>query len=632
MWTDLGLVITNVNTSDVSLVDSGWLFDMVVSVEPSQDADLVKSRRRRHRRPAQYVNNINGPPGMPRAQINALTANFSFSQTGQQPCGEIDQLQEVTLVNALGDLFKGSLRILTLERSRLPSGVRKGGSFNHSLQATFPSVFLPAYTQAVAHRSPLVPAISKSLAAFRLRAGSALTEVEKSSEAHSLDQAAAVVYHRSADGFDLQLWSAMLSNVAVPTRVLRVPSMPFKAPKPETHDTDCPTTLLGPVTAGHGLQAEARVLTEQGNSDHDVCLPGSGADQAGDFDLYLLSAHTLEAADDEERCEEDTTHSMTSFEELVESQMLSISSSDEWVSYRDANTASSHSSTACSSLHGLVEESCIHEQGNQDTELGLWDEFIGPCGPLTQTLGREDPPYGDLITPGHLSPDCSEVYLEDLHISAAAFEKGAGFQHHAAVHTDGILCDLEPSQHCDLAKEPKRTPVSQALSEEDIDFSQLRPRHFHSTTWVSESDCSELFGPDGRIMWMSEGPQSRHVQMPSQSTLAHVNIRQSRGVQGRNGAQTGSGPEQQPSLRSSIKRSSTVSMLSSPESSPPKRQRSFLKRLSRSSSRASKRDESETLDFDMKMLNSRSMELKRRKTLEDYEVNDDQDDDEMLFV
>lgn len=520
----------------------------------------------------------------------------------------------------------------------MAKGVRKGNhTFDDSLRSAFPSIFWPAYLDAVTQRANLSSAISRNLAAYCSRvdprgvSSQPFTELGLSSAAqettlYSLDSTSKI-----SSGLEAQLWGAALSIAVVSERVTGLPRLQSKSPKPNILNFQTETDPLD-VTLS---KDDSYTRSEDGASLDEKapwhCLLGDRADQARDFSNELLSREQLKVA---QQSDDTTTCPSHSFEELAEMHMLLDSSnSNEWASYWDKSPASSQTSAISSDVYGFAEESRVSKQSNQVEEFSEWEELIGQCEQLTQTPIRPDPPDDDMLT-GRLSLGYSDLNLEDLHTSTVSFDNDTSSD------SDAVI-DIDPVAHAQLAYHASHPLTERKAASFDSLVRTESGALFEPIQPVLPADIrgrravsNELFGTDDYDMdtnnynqrgWSLESPPRATVATHAQQPSGRLHRRKT------SQPETDT-PPQQFFPRSFIKRSSTTSMLSSTSASPPRRHESLLKRLSRSSSKASKHEEQEMADFDVDQIRGRNVELKRRKTLDDYDIDEDQDDDEMLFV
>lgn len=453
-----------------------------------------------------------------------------------------------------------------------------------------------------------------------------------------LSTAAQETTHHSPDstskiarGLEAQLWEAVLSIAVVSERDPALPCIRSRSPKSNVFNIQTETDTLDVTLSRDNWRMrreDGAILHEKISWDWSL---GEGADQAGAFSDELLSRDQLEVAqqsDDTAMCR---SHS---FEELAGMHMLLNSSiSNEWATHVDASPASSQTSAISSDVHGFAEESRLSEQSNQVEEYAGWEELIGQCEQLTQTRIRPDPPDDDMLT-GRLSLGYGDLYLEDLHTSTIPFDNDTSSDGNAVIDIDTVA----NARHTDHTSHPfsewLATSFNEPICAESGALFELVQPVVSANIRTQRAPSNELFGPNEYDMDANEDDQRRwRLESPPRATIAtHAHQLSGRLHRRKTSQLDPDTPQQHVFSRPFVKRSSTTSMLSSTSASPPKRHESLLKRLSRSSSKASKYEEQEMTDFDMDRIRGRNVELKRRKTLDDYDIDDDQDDDEMLFV
>jgi len=222
-------------------------------------------------------------------------------------------------------------------------------------------------------------------------------------------------------------------------------------------------------------------------------------------------------------------------------------------------------------------------------------------------------------------------YPEDLHVTVAAIENNAKGYDISGSEVDLLL----PSSPDTRPADSLHGIVSTFHKNSDL---PVTSDSFNQELFYPDfqSDCN-LFGTQVEVMHL--GKTLAHLQAmstPSAAATANQPDRPIGGLDQRNTANA-DGEACLPSSpsRPFVKRASTVSMGSSTISDSPGRRSSLLKRLSRRTSKSSKHEDLAMMEFDIGNLQGRNIELKRRKTLDDYNINDEQirdEDDEMIFV
>lgn len=631
MWAHLGLSVDNVYSGDDPTLSPAPSSRIDVGLDISPAVRPIKAFKKWQHHADRGPNDLNCPPEILTIRLDSVDVEVLFNQSSAPSSASLGSDRANFLSDAIVATVDSSLRSLLSRKSRLAKGVRKGDEvFNNSLRATFPSIFWPAYTEAVSRRTKLAPAITRSLAAFYSRLGPnnatsrPITDFGLSVPAHKPTTRASDSTSHISCGLEAQLWEAMLTTVAVSERDSWLPSMSLTKPKPKVFNVATATDLQGLILSKHELHTRE---PEAASLDRVLACHsplGAAADQARDFDHDLLSREQLEDIPTTQNNDDAATCSSTSFEELAGKHMLLNSSPNE---------ASSQGSAVNSDVYGFADELRLYEHSNRDEDFELWEELIGQCAELTQTPIRDDPLDDPLLT-GRLRYDCRELYLEDLHTSTVSFTKDASSDRHTVIDIDTISCVQFAHQSANPLRECSATSIDDSTCAEVFnlfEFDQFIPT---PAVIVQGGSSNTLFDTNDSDMHATEDDsQGWNLELPLRATLATHTYEPTSQLHRRTTSHfEPETSQQQFSSRPFVKRPSTVSTLSASTASPPKRHESLLKRLSRSSSKASKHEELEMTDFDLDKIRGRSVELKRRKTLQDYDLDEDQDDDEMLFV
>jgi hypothetical protein len=612
--------VKNVSYSDSTNSGSFLSFHIDLSLEPASHPGVPKRPKRWQRHSSQNANDTNIPLALPSVQLDSVILDFGFSHSRpfHRKGGDVDA--DMACIHTCADLASSCLQSLLSSSSGVAKVVRRGDRFAQDLRTALPSVFCRPYTQSISQRSLLVSSISKSLALFRERCPPGTPSMDTQSPAQNTTSSSNVI----SRGIELQMWQIMLSQTAIPKQVSKL--LPSTNGQSKADMSHAGRKGLSPSSGldDEILQADWDV-TEHRNVDFDMSLLARCDNQslAAKLVTYRESQSTNGADDDA------VNHSNTSLKKHPANHMLFDCSDDPWNSYRDATAASSQQTETTSNLCDMTEESWAYErvdQACQDTNFKAKDELIGPCERLTQISGREHPPDDDPLLRSPLSPSGSDVYLEDLHILTSSLENHLG----DAVPTltdSGLLCGFSASDTQNAAS------YSRPIGDEYDHTLEFSPRITQSPTLddINDQGDHDLFGSECFNMHMNEADiQSWRSRLSSPAMSIHRNDEQRHDTHRSSASRPGPESHQQ-SSRSFIKRSSTISTLSSSTSSSPKRHRSLLNRLSRNQSTKSRDNEPDMSDLENQVFVGRDVEVKRRKTLDDYDI-EDREDDEMLFV
>ena len=517
-------------------------------------------------------------------------------------------------------LLDGSIRSLICRKPpRLAAGVRTSESFESSLQATFPAVFLPACLQAISTRTRLLPSILQSLQSYRRRA-------KTDNDARADPAAHSDARDRPESGYEA------CDSSALERRIWSTLTVRSSAGQPAPSLRTIKSLALDPLLTE---KPKDSLLNESFSQlDHDLgSKPTASIQKLG----------TLQVAGGESRAEQAPFDSMSAFEEdLVELSIVKEASFESHPYGATPGAVSSHElrddllkkphplshpglrssssldsvsifdyplrDTACRSVDArlghaslLIEEGFLHDDGmGCETTQGLpQSEMIGRdmelsqtatrCSPLTSYLDmtEHEPLSGTSINASRPHED-----LLDLHITHST----PVFQHHNSLVSNCHQTSFHSDQY------DSQVDLSTDLISDELFLVDHEKLRFQSPT-------EQLVSRADDIMPNLQKPEPLHIR-----TEAYR-------------------PDYFDS-RAASKRSSTASNFSAMSISPSTKSPRGGKLL-RHLSRKSKGSDEDMVTFDpSRDIGTRSVEIKQRKTLDDYDMNDqhyNEEDDEMLF-
>ena len=560
-------------------------------------------------------------------RLDAVTIACSFAQLQEQHAGEATThapemrkdscvvLAETCISSILGVGFRSS------------KGIRRETSFEHTLEDTFPSVFCPVYTQGVSQRSLLVPSVTRALAAFQHRITAGVASADRNTWTVYGPTTKLFPWNNTSGRYpftqelELQLWKAVLGRIRV------FPGHPSQQSKRRNKSG---ISAIKPASSGTSHAPEDTNITLAGvgglNGLDDVDLEQSLFEQHPDQarELGIESLGHYQRGRDVHHCAHDVDSSaIMSFEQLADDNMLMVRDEHGWTSYRESNPKSSQDTLVSSEINDFKESLQASEDCDESMESYEWAEIIGQRQQLTQMSGRDYPLIDPLLRrePGQNGED---GFLEALHISTFSPDHALYLSSEAVTDLDEILLDSTALASAKTVYMPFGNTFCESPDPDALDLFLGQDR----------DSCNDPFRL-GRPTMHTDGTEVEDWR----SLLASPDLFDAN-VHGRANDQSernnyGTAPELNrcsPTSRSFLKRASTVSTSSSSETRWPRRHMSILQRLSRRSSTKSKHEDSDGNDLAFQVTHGREVEIKRRKTLDDYEQENYGEDDEMLFV
>jgi hypothetical protein len=625
VWGSLGLEVLAVN---VSTNGSGFVLDL----------SLGYDRQRQHQKPTRGIPNqthwssddLNTPDSVDSARLDTVSLYLDFSNRSQQDSrraqnhhvaytAPLDPHSNQAFTPAsqtsadgssklehpssteLGDIFidlssLATQLLLGNRAAELGQKVCNGYKrFDGSLATSLPSVFSSSYQLAVNQRAELCPWLSRSLSSFLRTSSQSRTGLRTSNKEKAPSQGFSQTYHEDMDSY---LWKSLLT---------------VRYSRPSTS-----VSLARNTAAGQGLMKQsihsqlcavypANEIIEATTCDDMIVDPSLKAcdDGVADYDLYVWdSERTTFVGED---------HSATSHvEEPLPTKHMQLSSSGqcgEWDIYRMCNTFLESSQSSISSSDSWPS---IEDTDQLLPEYEIWDDFIGPCDWLSQRPEAKDSQAECMLTE-RLSVQCA-VNVDDLYESLFSFQPHGG---------------IYPYDVTRLDRHPARSPVSatdQANlfdlhdSTQQVEVTNLEPNYddpakptsgpFHDISAVIEQPLFDLLSSDNFDSGGQSNVEFDILATPEDQHHNHPNP-----------------------ILSTMKRSNTNSSSSSETSMTSRHSRrgSLLKMLAGNSSKVTDEAALQNINIELESIRDRSVVVKRRKTLDDYNTVNSQDE-EMLFV
>jgi hypothetical protein len=576
------------------------------------------------------VNDLHPPAGVNLCCLDAISIHCHFQGLLRDDEEIAIQIGEPKIRDSCVVLFEHCMRTVLCMTTKMSTSIRQQRPIDLTLEEAFPSIFCPAYTQAISQKSLLVPSISRSLAAFRRRSGAAATTAGCITDLDNGSQQAQPVYYGqlSTDddvgGIEVQLWRSMIEKSKVSARLSKCQTTPRGKVNTNHTSLDAVGTTHTLMFDDDNAQACGKMI---GPEDIDMAelVFKHGADQARQLSPGLLKEYPY-SGNAHNRISDAAHLNQMSFAEPSQPHMLLSCEQSHWTHYPDTDLASSQETVIGFEIHDLNKELWAFEERNQSSRTA-WDDVIGQCEELTQISGREDPPAEPMLT-RTLDLDCDEVYLEALHISTVSCQKNLCDSSQAVTDLDRIPCEARDLDSTQEALNSFDEPIGTArFPSSEFGFAD-------SASAAVDEDIVDLFGQESYNMHTNEADMHDwHSRLSSPDLFEGATSQQASANVKRGSIRPGSESSGWSLVSGSfVKRSSIVSTSSSTDQRLPKRHRSILQRLSRSSSTKSGQDESDMSDLEEQAYRGREVEIKRRKTLDDYKSNDDREDDEMLFV
>ena len=529
---------------------------------------------------------------------------------------------EGKIAESLIALLDGSIRSLVCRKPpRLAAGVRRSEDFESSLQATLPAVFVPACLQAIFTQTRLLPSILQSLQSYRRRASTANPiRDDAATQSHRRERPSSESRNSGCESSALErrIWSTLIAGSSANQQAPYLRTIRSSDQDPGLTERRKDSRSNGSFAALHKDQyskpmASTEDLTTLQVAGREKHSQQALYDSTPDFEDNLLELSIVEESSCESQPFGATSEAASSDElsddlleelHLLKHPGLRLSSPHDSVSFpdyplRDAACRSVDARLDHASL--LIEEGFLHDnvigcettQGLPQTGMIGWDMELSQtarftrCSPLTSCLDMTEyePLTGTSINASHPHKDFLD--LDIAHSTPA-------FQHHSS-----------PASHC-------------------------HQRLFHGHHHDSQVDLSADLISDEFFLFDHEDLHFQSLREQLMIDDVMPNLRKPEPLHIRTETHR---PDYFDS-RPASKRSSTASNFSAMSISPSIKS-SRGGKLLRHLSRKSKGSDEDMLTFDPNSgIGTRSVEIKRRKTLDDYDMDDqhyNEEDDEMLF-
>lgn len=529
---------------------------------------------------------------------------------------------------ALRSLVAGS-------RFQLPDSMRKiSKGFSTDLLSVFPAVFSPAYLAGISQRARLITSLSRSLAAFDSRRVVAQSTRQvphpRSPVLTPVKGAKATTDHieKPHTMFETQLWSAMRGKCVHPR--FRLSQMPLTVAPRESRIIEPTQQEEYPPYS----RAALHVLPKAAEHENENDMPWD--DIWSSRNSIVEPAETANAshsamADTESSwwCQTEQELHKSSVELCGKklcagftSDHMLLDQSAEWLQYRDAGTVSSQDSETSTKSNTLSNKLSLSEVVSASM---LFDEQLNVIGfdrQLSQTCGTH--PFEPYPPTGRLDAQHDEMLYVEYARSDTTTGSSTLYCQDFSPNPDnvpqtpkdlfGVQC---PSRHNSTSKDPHERHT---FFDPDLDLDPLNlPRelpHKDISRIGNFADTPDLFDLSVASV-RSSSRRSSIFGIRRMSTSDSQN----------------EGPVSPSALQPSTKDRARCPLEAQIDSGYPKRRGSLLKRLSRSSSKGSRAAHGQDdMDFELSIDTHRDIELKRRKTLDDYAMLDDAEEDEMLFA
>ena len=519
-------------------------------------------------------------------------------------------------------LLDGSVRSLVCRKPpRLTAGVRRSEDFESSLQAIFPAVFVPACLQAISTRTRLLPSILQSLQSYRRRASTDnLTRDDAAIQSHRREQPSLESGDPACEhsALERRIWSTLIAGSSANQRAPYLRTIRSSVQDPGLTEKLKDSRSNGSFAALDNDQyskpmASAEDLATLQIAGRKKSPQQAPYDSTPDFEEDLLELSIVE----ENWCESwalgaasDAVSSDELSDDLLEELHLLNHPNHSLSSHHDSVSVSDYPlrDAACRSVDALlghapllIEEGFLHDDaigcetthGSPQSEMIGWDMELSQtatrCSPLTSCLDmtEHEPLSGTSINASHPHEDLSDSHITHSTPVISSQNSLVSHYHQRPFHSH---------------RQDSKVDLSTDSISDEFFFFDHENFHFQSPT-------EQLVTRADDIMPHLQKPEPLHLR-----TEAHR-------------------PEYF-DARPASKRSSTASNFSAMSRSPSTKS-SRGGKLLRHLSKKSKSSDEDMLAFDPSSdIGTRSVEIKRRKTLDDYDMNDqhyNEEDDEMLF-
>jgi hypothetical protein len=599
VWNSLGF---DVLASNVSNDTCGAV--LVLSLGHSRQHQWQKATKGKPNQTSWSPDDLNTPPSVASARLKSVSLILDFPDPLQTPAGASSKLalpSDTKFGDASIDLALLATQLLLDNRAaglgqKVCNGYKR---FDGNLTSSFPSVLSSSYQLAVSQRADLCKWLSRSLGSFSSVSSQLMTRSFPSNNGRSLPLACS---RARQEDMNVNLWASLLtlphSKASRSISISRIAVTGQAMLKQSLHPQ-------------HGAVNPANEITEVDASDDMIVDPSPKAcdDAVADDDLFIWESKSTTLVG-EGHCA--TSH----VEEPVSTKHMQLSSSSsrlgEWDTYRMCNTVfeSSQSSMSSSDSGPSIEDANL-----LNPDYDVCDDFIGPSHWLTQRPEAKGSQAECMLT-GRLSVQCA-VNDGDLYESLFSYQSHGETHSHNVAQLNRLPAQCSPVSATDQASvhDSDDWILQSEVTALKPDYTIL-PQHvfgqLHDISAVIEQPLFDLNSPDD----FDSGAQSDEafdiLQTPK--TQRH---------------------RPQADISSSMKRSSTSSSSSSSSESSVtsrhSRSGSLLKMLSGNSAKVTDETTLANINIELESIRDRSVVVKRRKTLDDYNTGNNRDD-EMLFV
>lgn len=601
--------------------------------------------RRRPPHLARSVNDVAPPPGLTIVQLCGVRLDMQISSHNTEtrassgpafktrhsgpdlltsslleavPVTTFAQVQDLTSTRDLINCAVASFMFHA--RPELAANLLWQLRFTHNLQNTFPVAFSPKHLRTVVEISHLVTSICRGMESFmqRGRADNARSIVSTpesscrpdsgsrtSSEARTIRHVDAwqCILSKLADSYGMDnlpgsLLAGQNSGAQYAERHQRLPESQFST---KNHDWQGHVALLDAEKTADGLfisSAPTKDYMGHGLTASEPTLSAQRARQC------VSSSNCLDCFD-------------SSFEDLCGDSSLLQGCFDDWTS-TDISPVSSQASTVQSEMQKSQQTLDLYDRCKRLSKEDEWESALGERQQLSQSSGRIGASGLSLITPDErdhqhaISRTHFENHLpESFHVDTVPIE--AAPQDHRTTANVDLLEGLT-----DLSSKP----VSGALEPQEIllDSDCLFEEHYKAASSQVGNQMAAM-----RTGTSDSNPSSpRHSHRSSILSFGSLHRRESTLI-------AGYCPSIELKAEPIVMDADSVSRTSSSETRVMERRSSLLRKLTRHNSSKSAKEESGAAALNRCNVKGRDVELKRRKTLDDYVLEDEQEDEEMLF-
>lgn len=616
------------------------------------------------------TNDINCPSSTSTATLTEVWLQLDF-----EPFNQYERKSSRARHAALVATVDAALRDLLCQiRPRLMAGVRRGLPFGSNLQDVFPAIFCPGRSKAMSDRLRLVSSISQSIIKCRRKSkkldsgyiGSSLAEASEEAPCRQEQ------YHHQ-EGLENSLFMGLIHNTGnakgakalkplTATQARRKASLQLGELPVITNDLE----LLHPQNQGADASFISLFFDDHNDSkrDSEVCQYARSltAELEGVDEVAIEVAARIRSSP----AFEDLTDAVPSGEPLPEDCEL-----------RDplAGRSRSEASFNLSPLSSFTDQQPILKLGDDVSMLrepfALAEEaearfssngsprsdVIGEDDRLTQSWTRHSPPDDcsirttslqvEAVPHANTTSDIQRLdnpklaFTDDLFASNSCHSLRTSLTAKSSFLVEALETfdsDSSVSSSSDLAldcsSQELQVPMNNSIDEDLTLAELLGDAKFSPEMWARRRSTvthsvpsTYVANPPTRTLgsgWSLRSPPREIKGGPTLPSTTHTQ-------------ETRQPPLIEEDRRPIFsKRSSTSSSASTPQSPTemkPNRRDSLLKRWSRSSKTSS---DQEMLDLDLHQIDKRAVEVKQRKTIEDYDMrdagHDGQDEDDMLFA